>query len=210
MYREYVWIHECVHLIYDVYDEAECNRITDEIFLSRFKSDKDRLERIKFIARSNDTAKSNIVISGTALLIGSLVTAALGAGTKIGMSALGKRNSGYYTLADGEKAILVEEMLSESFTESLCTDKRSAKDIFWSKMQPYVARKNEQTYAGWYSNNSALMRPLISKYESLYGFGFCDITPVVSQDKNKVNAGIVAVVVSFVVLALAIYNNLKK
>ena len=54
------------------------------------------------------------------------------------------------------------------------------------------------------------MRPLISKYESLYGFGFSDITPVVSQDKNKVNAGIVAVVVSFVVLALAIYNNLKK
>ena len=59
MMRDYIWIHECVHLKYDVYDETECNRITDEIFISRAKNDSDRMERIKFVVSSHDSSKSN-------------------------------------------------------------------------------------------------------------------------------------------------------
>lgn len=211
MYREYVWIHECVHLLYNVYDEAECNLLTDKIFLSKAKSEKDRVERVRFIARSNDFQKSNLVISGTAMLIGTLVASVLGAGTKMGMAALNKRNSGYYSLSEGDQGVLVDSLLSESFEESLYTDTQSARDIFWSKMQPYIARKKEQSYAGWYSNNSTVIAPLIVKYEQQYGFGFADITPirVKSVHPDKKTIGAVAVVLAVIVLVVVLTKTKK-
>lgn len=54
LYRDYVWIHECVHLLYNVYDETECNSITDQIFLQRSVSESDRANRLKFIKASNE------------------------------------------------------------------------------------------------------------------------------------------------------------
>ena len=56
LYKDYVWIHECVHLLYNVYDEEECNRITDEIFMQRASSSSDRRARAAFIQASNGTA----------------------------------------------------------------------------------------------------------------------------------------------------------
>lgn len=56
LYKDYVWIHECVHLLYNVYDEAECNRITDEIFVQRAGSEADRQARMRFIQASNGVA----------------------------------------------------------------------------------------------------------------------------------------------------------
>lgn len=52
-YRDYVWIHECIHLLYNIYDESECNKITDEVFVSRSSSAEDRQARQKFLERSN-------------------------------------------------------------------------------------------------------------------------------------------------------------
>lgn len=78
LYRDYVWIHECVHLLYNVYDEAECNRITDEIFVQRATSERDRKERERFIQASNgsivetkrkDTNPMAIVLALTILLV---------------------------------------------------------------------------------------------------------------------------------------------
>ena len=51
LYQDYVWIHECVHLLMDVYDETRCNSITDEVFLLRATDD--LAERRSFIERSN-------------------------------------------------------------------------------------------------------------------------------------------------------------
>lgn len=51
LYQDYVWIHECVHLLMDVYDETRCNCITDEVFLLRATDD--LAERRNFIERSN-------------------------------------------------------------------------------------------------------------------------------------------------------------
>lgn len=54
MMKDYVWVHECVHLIGGVTDEAECNRISDEIFLSRAKGRRDREKRQEFVVAAND------------------------------------------------------------------------------------------------------------------------------------------------------------
>ena len=51
LYQDYVWIHEHVHLLMEVYDEAKCNRITDEVFLLRATDD--LAERKKFVEESN-------------------------------------------------------------------------------------------------------------------------------------------------------------
>lgn len=58
MMKDYVWVHECVHLIGGVTDEAECNRISDEIFLSRAKNQRDRNARREFVASANDQSFS--------------------------------------------------------------------------------------------------------------------------------------------------------
>lgn len=62
LFQEYVWIHECVHLLMDVYDEARCNAIVDKVFLSRAVSAKDKVDRMNFIGKSN-----SIMMSGTSL-----------------------------------------------------------------------------------------------------------------------------------------------
>ena len=53
LYKDYVWLHECVHLLYNVYDEAKCNEITDMLFLQRACSRSDYRARQRFIERSN-------------------------------------------------------------------------------------------------------------------------------------------------------------
>lgn len=54
MMQDYIWVHECVHLIADVHSEADCNRISDEIFISRARNGRDRLSRIDFVNAAND------------------------------------------------------------------------------------------------------------------------------------------------------------
>lgn len=60
LYKDYVWVHECVHLLYDVYDEAACNDIADSIFLSRSSSPEDRKARQIFIERSNTMSADSL------------------------------------------------------------------------------------------------------------------------------------------------------
>ena len=51
LYQDYVWVHECVHLLMDVYDESRCNSIADAVFLLRATDD--LAERQKFVEESN-------------------------------------------------------------------------------------------------------------------------------------------------------------
>ena len=72
MMKEYVWVHECVHLFQDVRNETECNRITDEIFISRASSEKDMIKRQAFVSAANDqsfTRVANPTSSATPLLL---------------------------------------------------------------------------------------------------------------------------------------------
>lgn len=54
MMKDYIWVHECVHLIGGVTDEAECNRISDEIFVSRSGNEAERKRRLDFVSAAND------------------------------------------------------------------------------------------------------------------------------------------------------------
>ena len=53
LFQDYVWIHEHVHLLVNEYNEAQCNKMTDDIFISRASSQEDLAQRKKFIERSN-------------------------------------------------------------------------------------------------------------------------------------------------------------
>lgn len=203
-YQEYIWIHEHVHLMYDVYDEYECNRITDQIFISRAKDEEDRVARIRFVVTSNDSSKSNIwgvVISAAVTLI-----------TGVANAVITKRNSGYYSLSGEQQRQLVDNYLSTAFMESLLTSEKSAKTIFWSYLQPSIPRKKEQTYEGWLKNNS-WCKDLVSKYEAEYGFGFDEITPIdkwAHPEYRKKYISIIAGVVVVVVVIVVLFSIIRK
>ena len=60
MMQDYVWVHECVHLIADVRNETDCNRLSDEIFISRAKNSRDRQSRIDFVNAANDQSFTRV------------------------------------------------------------------------------------------------------------------------------------------------------
>ncbi len=207
MLQDYIWIHEHVHLLQDVYDEAECNRLTDEIFLSRAKDESDRKERVRFVARSNDDSltKSNF----WEVLLGSLISM----GGSVASQIIENRNAGYYSLGVDDRKRLVDSLLSEAFMASLLTDSQSAKDIFWQNLVGMVARKKEQDYSGWYDNNR-FVDEYIEKYEAKYGFGFDDITPVNKMahpqyQKMTRTLSIMAIALAVLVMALVLLKDKK-
>ena len=59
--KDYIWVHECVHLLSDVRDETECNRMTDQIFISRAKNDRERNERQDFVNSANDKSFTRVI-----------------------------------------------------------------------------------------------------------------------------------------------------
>lgn len=201
MMQDYIWVHEYVHLKYDVYDEAETNRITDEIFISRAKNDSERLERIKFVANSHKENTSNF----WAVLISSVISV----GTSVATSIWGGRNAGYYSLSESDRQIFVDNLLSESFKASLLTDTQSAKDIFWMQMSQNINRnKEKKSYDTWAANNT-FVKSLISKYENKYGFKFSAITPINKKahpeyQKMMKTIGAVAVVLAVIVLMVVL------
>lgn len=207
MLQDYIWIHENVHLIHDIYDEAECNRITDEIFISRAKNEKDRRDRINFVVRSSDssTTKSNF----WSVLIGRV----LSLGTQFATSTIRNNNAGYYSLGIDDRKRLVDSLLLESFQASLLTDSQSAKDIFWQNLSPTIARRKEQTYAGWRASNE-FIDEYIEKYERHYGFGFDEILPSdpmahPQYQKLMKTFSIIAIALAIVVSALVLLKPKK-
>ena len=52
--KDYVWVHECVHLLSGETSEKDVNVMSDEIFVSRARSERDRKRRQAFVASAND------------------------------------------------------------------------------------------------------------------------------------------------------------
>jgi hypothetical protein len=75
MMRDYIWVHECVHLIAGVRSEADCNRLSDEIFISRARSKRELAERSDFVAAANDQSFTRVArpTTGNAPLLLALV-----------------------------------------------------------------------------------------------------------------------------------------
>lgn len=60
MMKDYIWVHECVHLLSEVRNESETNRISDEIFISRACNAQDRKRREDFVAAANDQSFTRV------------------------------------------------------------------------------------------------------------------------------------------------------
>lgn len=58
--RDYIWVHECVHLLSKERSEAETNRMSDEIFVSRARNERDRKRRLDFVSAANDLSFTRV------------------------------------------------------------------------------------------------------------------------------------------------------
>lgn len=58
--KDYIWVHECVHLLSEVRNESETNRISDEIFISRAANAQDRKRRLDFVTAANDQSFTRV------------------------------------------------------------------------------------------------------------------------------------------------------
>ena len=58
--KDYIWVHECVHLLTDITDEQACNSISDAIFLSRSRNARDRQQRLDFVTAANDQSFTRV------------------------------------------------------------------------------------------------------------------------------------------------------
>lgn len=78
--RDYLWVHECVHLLTDITDEQACNSISDAIFLSRSRNARDRQQRLDFVTAANDQSFTRIakpISDKTPLLVAALAIAVI-------------------------------------------------------------------------------------------------------------------------------------
>ena len=78
--KDYVWIHECVHLLADETSESDTNAMSDEIFISRARSERDRKRRVAFVAAANDQSFTRVTSPTTdkaPWLLAALVIAAI-------------------------------------------------------------------------------------------------------------------------------------
>ena len=58
--RDYIWVHECVHLLSKERSESETNRMSDEFFVSRARNGRDRKRRLDFVAAANDQSFTRV------------------------------------------------------------------------------------------------------------------------------------------------------
>lgn len=78
--KDYIWVHECVHLLTDITDEQACNSISDAIFLSRSRNARDRQQRLDFVTAANDQSFTRIakpISDKTPLLVAALAIAVI-------------------------------------------------------------------------------------------------------------------------------------
>ena len=78
--KDYIWVHECVHLLTDSPDEQTCNSISDAIFLNRSRNARDRQQRLDFVTAANDLSFTRIakpVADKTTLLVVALAIAVI-------------------------------------------------------------------------------------------------------------------------------------
>ena len=202
MMRDYVWCHEYAHLLYDVYDENECNRIADAIFLSRATTPEEKRRRREFIANSEGSVYSGIAVT-TILTAASL---AVDLGIKAYKIFNTAKDTGYYSLTATERGELLTGLIDASFKEASSGGK-SAKQIFWGYISqcPGV----ESGYDAFISNpENYQARSYIAKCAAKYGFGFDTVLPVDWLAKPWVRIGLVALAV--LVLAIVIIKKYRK
>lgn len=201
MMRDYVWVHEYVHLLYDVYNEDQCNAIADRIFVNRAKTANERIERVNFVNASAGQAISGIAVTAIISIVGTVV----GLGVKgYQLYQKAKDNTGYYGLSSGDRYLLAKGLIKASF-EAAPKYGMSPKELFWG-LQSQCAGV-ETSYEAWLSNND-FANGLIAEFEDAYGRQFdVAIQPSLWSNKYIKTLAIILVLVAVVLVAMKL---LKK
>ena len=203
MMRDYVWVHENVHLLGDVYDEDECNRLTDRIFISRAASPSEKRRREEFVRNSEGVASGSGIAFSTVMVA---LDAALTLGTKVYSLFQEAEDNGYYSLDQRKRRELLVGVIDASF-RAASEGGQSAKQIFWSYVSQWPGV--EGSCDGFLGNSSNyIARSQIAKYEAQYGFKFDQVLPVDLLAKPIVKYALIALAVVVVVLLLV--KKVKK
>ncbi len=172
MVQEFVLCHEVCHLMYGEHDEGRTNMLASKLFMDRAKGDADRRVRADFLAYMDGKEYSNFDVAA----IIAAATAAIGLGTTV-YNTIKDRNALWYSWTDAVKRANLNAMLSNAFEGSRKTSRESAAQIFWTQMYNYTNKDND--LAGFLAREeNAWVRPVIRKFETAYGFGFEQVTPI--------------------------------
>lgn len=199
MMQDYVFCHEYIHLLCNEYDENRCNEITDGVFVSRAKDERERIRRTEFLKKSAGSASHFDPLS-----LAAVITSGLGVIFNVGGSVASNiiaknKKTGYYAMTTKERRELVTELMASAFAESANTNKASAKDIFWG----YISQceTGDADYSAWARKNSFVQR-IIKDNESSFGFGFEDTKTVNLMNYSGVKLAVVAAIIAAAVLII--------
>lgn len=172
MVQEFVLCHEVCHLKYGEHDEGRTNLLASQLFMDRSKNDADRRVRADFLAYMDGKEYSDFDVAA----IIAAATAAIGLGTTI-YTTIKDRNALWYSWTDTVKRANLQAMLTNAFEKSRKTSRESAAQIFWTQMYNYTNKDND--LEGFLAREeNAWVLPVIRKFETAYGFGFEEVTPI--------------------------------
>lgn len=204
MMRDYVFVHEYVHLLCNEFDESRCNQITDEVFIRRGRSEADRRRRRDFVNRSNSDGPETDHF-GVFLIVSAAVAAAASiASSTISVVRAKNQKSGYYAMKKSERMRLVSGFVDKAFQASLNTGDRSARDIFWEYMSQ--CGTNDANYTQWLVRNSFITR-YIKEGEAKYGVSFGEVKGV---DYTRYSTIKIAMALALVGAAILIIKAARK
>ena len=220
--KDYIWVHEYVHLLYGVYDEDRCNAITDEIFVRRGKTASERQARINFIEKSKglasvsglgaETAVSGL--GGETAVWGPGFETAVGFGINHAVNTIinyindlsynaaafeRNKNSGFNALSEDDQREVIDSYLRQSFRLARRSSDRSAYSFFMGKMKPLMTPLEISSYGQLVSKYDWILDD-VYKYEQEYGVGFMEVTPADYTDIWLVLAVMAVVLVGIVYL----------
>lgn len=196
--QEFILCHEVCHLKHNEWDETRTQQLAAQLYMDRATSDADRAERQRFLSYLDGRDMSNITVAA----ILAAVSGALSLGTSI-WGIVKQRNQGWYSWNEATQRSNLDVMLKQAFEQSRKTNKKSAADLFWEQFQVYTFKDSSLDDFLARSGN-AWVRPVISRYETAYGFGFTEVTPI---DLTAFPLLIVAV---GGLLGFAIYKTIKN
>ncbi|MCQ2318485.1 MAG: hypothetical protein MJZ90_06155 [Bacteroidales bacterium] len=203
MMRDYVFVHEYVHLLCDEFDENRCNLITDEVFIRRGRSGADRRRRRDFVNRSNSDGPETDHLEPF-LIVSAAVSAAAGIASTLVNVFRDPPKTGYYAMKKSERMKLVREFVDKAFQASLNTGDRSARDIFWEYMSQ--CGTGDANYTKWLVRNSFITR-YIKEGEAKYGVGFGEVKGV---DYTRYSTIKIAMALALVGAAILIIKAARK
>ncbi len=197
MMRDYIWVHEYVHLLYGIYDENECNRISDRIFISRGATENERSQRAAFVSRSAGFATSGVAVTAVA----AVVSAVASLGSYIYGLFQEAKPVGYWALSNQKQKELLEGLIAASFNEA-SRGGVSAKEVFWGYMSQIdgISQSFDEFLA------KEIQAPkYFAAAEAKYGFNKETVLPVRWLQQPVVIIGLCVLLV-----AIAIIVILKK